>query len=202
MRLIELRTAQIQNRAGASRIGCDRQEDEHVPRLRRVHQTRDFERHNRSPHWLEAFKVMVIGPFRVAHAFLNNLRKAADPKIMTVTSQIGATTWPIGGSYVYASAEAAVNRVMLAMTRDLKDQVTISLIHPGWVRTDMGGSTADLSVEESATGIRNVIASLTRADSGQVLQVERRYPSLVGLRAYCAHRRGARCDFSSGQGSP
>jgi NAD(P)-dependent dehydrogenase (short-subunit alcohol dehydrogenase family) len=117
--------------------------------------------------WIDAFKVMVIGPFRVIQAFLVNLQKADNPKAMTITSQIGATTWPMGGSYVYASTKAAVNRVMIAMARDLSDQVTVSLIHPGWVRTDMGGSNADLSVEESAAGIRSVVASITRADSGK-----------------------------------
>jgi len=117
--------------------------------------------------WIEAFRVMVIGPFRVIQAFLGNLRKADNPKVMTITSQIGATTWPMGGSYAYASAKAAVNRVMIAMARDLKDQVTVNLIHPGWVKTDMGGPDADLTIEESAAGIRKVIASITRADSGR-----------------------------------
>jgi NAD(P)-dependent dehydrogenase (short-subunit alcohol dehydrogenase family) len=117
--------------------------------------------------WIEAFRVMVIGPFRVIQAFLGNLRKADNPKVMTITSQMGATTWPIGGSYAYASAKAAVNRVMIAMARDLKDQVTVNLIHPGWVKTDMGGPDADLTIEESAAGIRKVIASITRADSGR-----------------------------------
>jgi NAD(P)-dependent dehydrogenase (short-subunit alcohol dehydrogenase family) len=117
--------------------------------------------------WIEAFTVMVIGPFRVIQAFLSNLRKSDDPKVMTITSQIGATTWPMGGSYVYASAKAAVNRTMIAMARDLKGQVTVNLIHPGWVRTDMGGLNADLSTEESASGIRKVIASLVEADSGK-----------------------------------
>jgi NAD(P)-dependent dehydrogenase (short-subunit alcohol dehydrogenase family) len=115
--------------------------------------------------WIEAFRVMVIGPFRIIQAFLGNLRKADNPKVMTITSQMGATTWPMGGSYAYASAKAAVNRVMIAMARDLKDQVTVNLVHPGWVRTDMGGPDADLTPEESAAGIRKVIA--TKADSGR-----------------------------------
>jgi len=117
--------------------------------------------------WMEAFQVMAIGPFRVIQAFLGNLKKAADPKVLTITSQIGATTWPMGGYYVYASAKAAVNRVMIAMARDLKGQVNVALVHPGWVRTDMGGPNADLSAEESAAGIRSVIASLTPVDSGK-----------------------------------
>jgi NAD(P)-dependent dehydrogenase (short-subunit alcohol dehydrogenase family) len=120
-----------------------------------------------SDDWVEALKVMTIGPLRVARAFLDNLRKAKNPKIAIMTSQMGATTWPMGGSYSYGSAKAAVNRVGIALALDLKDQVIVSLIHPGWVRTDMGGPNADIAPEESAAGIRKVIAALTKAESGK-----------------------------------
>lgn len=117
--------------------------------------------------WIRAFKVMVIGPLRVLQAFLGNLQKADNPKVVTITSQMGATTWPTGGSYAYASTKAAVNRVMIAATHDLKGQVIVTLIHPGWVKTDMGGQNADLTAEESVTGIRKVIALMTSADTGK-----------------------------------
>jgi NAD(P)-dependent dehydrogenase (short-subunit alcohol dehydrogenase family) len=117
--------------------------------------------------WIEAFKVMTIGPFRVVQAFLGNLKLAKNPKIITITSQIAATTWPTGGFYAYASAKAGVNKVMLTLTHDLKDQVTVNLIHPGWVKTDMGGAGADITPEESAAGIRKVISAVSKADSGK-----------------------------------
>jgi|SRR5215469_11188416 len=117
--------------------------------------------------WIEAFKVMTIGPFRVVQVFLGNLRAAKNPKIMAISTQIAATTWPAGGSYVYASTKAALNRVTLSLARDLKDQVIVTMIHPGWVKTDMGGQAADITPEESARGIRKVIASVTKADSGK-----------------------------------
>ena len=117
--------------------------------------------------WIEAFKVMVIGPFRVVQTFFGNLKKVKNPKIVTITSQMGASTWAMGGSYAYGSAKAAVNRVMIALAHDLKDQAIVNLVHPGWVRTDMGGPNADISAEESAAGIRKVIASVTAGDSGK-----------------------------------
>jgi NAD(P)-dependent dehydrogenase (short-subunit alcohol dehydrogenase family) len=118
--------------------------------------------------WIEAFNVMTIGPFRVVQAFLRNLEAAKEPRIMTVTSQLAASTWPYGGTYAYASAKAGVNKVMQALALDLRDRnVIVSMIHPGWVKTDMGGPQADITSAESAAGIRKVIASLSKADTGK-----------------------------------
>jgi NAD(P)-dependent dehydrogenase (short-subunit alcohol dehydrogenase family) len=123
--------------------------------------------HTDTDAWLESFKVMVMGPFRVVQAFLPNLKRAKNPKIATITSQIGASTWPMGGYYPYASAKAGANRVALSLAKDLKDTAIVALLHPGWVKTDMGGAGADITPEESASGIRKVIAGLTKADSGK-----------------------------------
>jgi len=118
--------------------------------------------------WIDAFKVMTIGPFRVVQTFLPNLRKAAAAKVMTVTSQLGASTWPYGATYAYSSAKAGVNKVMQTLAIDLKgDRIAVSMIHPGWVKTDMGGAGADITPEESAAGIHSVIAGLSMADTGK-----------------------------------
>jgi NAD(P)-dependent dehydrogenase (short-subunit alcohol dehydrogenase family) len=82
--------------------------------------------------WIEAFKVMTIGPFRVVQAFLENLKRAKNPRIMTIMSQMGASTSPMGGSYSYGNAKAAVNRVMVALAIDLRGKMIVNLIHPGW----------------------------------------------------------------------
>ena len=118
--------------------------------------------------WFDALKIMTIGPFRVVQTFLPNLRAAANAKVMTITSQLAASTWPFGGTYAYASAKAGVNKVMQTLAKDLKgDNIAVSMIHPGWVKTDMGGAGADITPEESASGIKSVIDGLGVGDSGK-----------------------------------
>jgi NAD(P)-dependent dehydrogenase (short-subunit alcohol dehydrogenase family) len=74
----------------------------------------------------------------------------------------------MGGMYGYSTSKAAVNKAMQALAIDWKDEpIVVSLVHPGWVRTDMGGPHADITPEESASGIRQVIAGLGKADSGR-----------------------------------
>ena len=116
--------------------------------------------------WREAFEVMIIGPFRLVQALLPNLT-AAKGKALTVSSQIGASTWPYGGMYAYGATKAAVNRLMLSLAIDLKDQgVSIATVHPGYVQTDMGGPNAEITPQESAAGIQAVAANLTLETSG------------------------------------
>ncbi|WP_150302658.1 SDR family oxidoreductase [Pseudomonas saliphila] len=116
--------------------------------------------------WHTAFEVMTIGPFRLIQALLPNLL-AAKGKAMTVSSQLAASTWPYGGMYAYGATKAGVNRVMRSLAIDLRDQgVCVATIHPGYVQTDMGGPTADITPQESAAGIRSVVANLTLENSG------------------------------------
>ncbi len=117
--------------------------------------------------WTDALAIMTIGPFRVVQALLPNLEAASAAKVMTVTSQLGASTWPFGGSYAYASAKAGVNSVMRALALDLKSKgIVVSLVHPGWVKTDMGGAGADITPQDSAAGIHKVIAGLALETTG------------------------------------
>jgi NAD(P)-dependent dehydrogenase (short-subunit alcohol dehydrogenase family) len=113
----------------------------------------------------EAINIMVKGPLRVIHAFLPRLR--AGSKVINFTSQIAASTWPYGGFYGYAAAKAGLNRLMRSVAADLKDKgIIIGLIHPGYVQTDMGGPGADISPQESASGVRKVAAEWTLSESG------------------------------------
>ncbi|KUR73469.1 short-chain dehydrogenase [Novosphingobium fuchskuhlense] len=116
--------------------------------------------------WNEAFAIMVQGPLRVLQAFLPRLGEGS--RVINVTSQLGASTWPMGGMYAYASAKAALNRLMRSVAIDLKPRgVIIGLVHPGWVQTDMGGPHAEITPQESAAGILRLGAGWSLDDTGE-----------------------------------
>lgn len=120
--------------------------------------------------WADAFAVNSMGPLRVLQGLRAQLAAAPLGKAVTITSQLGALSldWPM--SYAYCASKAAVNKVMRLAALDLKDEGTaVLLLHPGWVRTDMGGSEATLSVEESAGGIIAAIDGLTLETTGAFL---------------------------------
>ncbi len=119
--------------------------------------------------WNEAFGIMVHGPLRVLQAFLPRMGEGA--KVINVTSQLAASTWPMGGFYAYGAAKAALNRLMRSVAIDLKGRgIVVGLVHPGWVQTDMGGPHAEITAQESAAGLRKVAAEWTLATSGDFLK--------------------------------
>ena len=119
--------------------------------------------------WQDAFNVMTIGPLRVLQAFLPRMSEGS--KVINITSQLAASTWPFGGYYAYGAAKAGLNRVMRSVAIDLKDRgIIVGVVHPGWVQTDMGGPGAEITPQESAEGIRKVAAEWTADRSGDFLK--------------------------------
>jgi NAD(P)-dependent dehydrogenase (short-subunit alcohol dehydrogenase family) len=113
--------------------------------------------------WLQTFEINTLAPLRVLQAFLPHLRRSAHPRALTVTSRMGSLTASVASDHIaYRSSKAALNKAMQGAALDLsKLGVAVAVIHPGWVRTDMGGSQADISAETSAAGIARVIDHLT-----------------------------------------
>lgn len=117
--------------------------------------------------WADAFAVNTMAPFRMLQTFRENVKAADNGKIITITSQMGALdlNWPV--MYAYCSSKAAVNKIMRMVSLDLApDGTAVALIHPGHVKTDMGGAGAEIEVEESAAGIMSVIEGITLEGTG------------------------------------
>ncbi len=118
--------------------------------------------------WHRTLNVNTIGPVYIAKEFKANLAASGGGKLLNVTSQLAASTWPFGGMYIYSTTKAALSKASQILALDWKEEpITVALVHPGWVRTDMGGPNADISAEESASGIRALVAGLTKTDSGK-----------------------------------
>lgn len=118
--------------------------------------------------WRDAFEVNTIAPFRVTIALRAHLQRSARPRVVTISSQMGSLARVTSGSYAYRRSKAAVNKVMQGLSLDLAgDGIIVCCVHPGWVRTDMGGAAAELSVAQSAGGLFTLIDRLTPADSGR-----------------------------------
>lgn len=124
--------------------------------------------------WEETFRVNSIGPFRVVQALIDNVKAGKDKKIITISSKMGSVgNVYYGGAIAYSSSKSAVNMVTKILANRLRDDGIIAVpLHPEWVRTDMGGPGARISAEESAAGLRTVIAGLTLETSGRFFQYD------------------------------
>lgn len=126
----------------------------------------------------EVMAINAEAPFRVVEPLLPALERAANPKLVLVTSQLGARHGGTGSLGVYGDSKAALNDRF----RELESAwgakgITAIVLHPGWVRTDMGGSSAPLSVEDSASGIRQLIEEMGSEHHGGFWTWEgRRHP--------------------------
>ncbi len=117
----------------------------------------------------EAIEIMLKGPLRVLRHFLPRLDRGS--KVINLSTQLAASTWPYGGFYSYVAAKAGLNRLMRSVAIDLRDRgIIVGLIHPGYVQTDMGGPNADITPEESARGVRETTARWTLEQSGEFLK--------------------------------
>jgi NAD(P)-dependent dehydrogenase (short-subunit alcohol dehydrogenase family) len=119
--------------------------------------------------WHDVFDINLFTAMSMAELFSDNLARSGRGRIVTISSMLGSMELNThGGLYAYRASKAGVNAIMKSMSFDLADRGIIAITqHPGWVRTDMGGSDADIDNQTSANGIKQVIDGLAPADSGK-----------------------------------
>ena len=118
--------------------------------------------------WLQEFHVNAIAPFMVTRALRENLAAADDALVAMISSKMGSMSDNTsGGAYSYRSSKAALNAVTVCLSSDLADDGTrVVALHPGWVRTDMGGSNAPVDAPTSASGLKKVMLGIDTTQNG------------------------------------
>ena len=108
--------------------------------------------------WIDTIRVNVFGPMKMSEAFIDNIAASEQKKIAHITSFLGSSTLNTqaasgdfaGGLYAYRTSKTSVNIIARSMAVDLEARgVTVIAIHPGWVKTDMGGPDAQVEVPNS-----------------------------------------------------
>lgn len=125
-----------------------------------------YEKGTSKQEFLKSFEVNSYVPFMVTETLLDKLQKASQPKLIHITSMMGSIADNTsGGSYAYRASKSALNMIHKSLTVD-HAWLTSAVIHPGWVQTNMGGSSAPTTTEHSVNGIWKVIEGLSLKDSG------------------------------------
>lgn len=134
---------------------------------------------------VDTFVTNTVAPIMMTKAFVPLLRKASEGNkdtpvgphracIVNMSSILGSIEANVdGGLYGYRTSKAALNAATKSMSIDLKaNKIMAVAMHPGWVQTDMGGSKAPLTVEQSCTGMVNTLLSLNESHNAGFLQYD------------------------------
>jgi NAD(P)-dependent dehydrogenase (short-subunit alcohol dehydrogenase family) len=122
--------------------------------------------------WLQVLEVNTVAPLMLAQAFITQVAASQQKLVAVMSSKMGSIDDNSGGGeYIYRSSKTAVNQVVKSLSIDLADRgISAISLHPGWVRTDMGGANAEISTSDSASGLKAILQSAGPAQSGQFLE--------------------------------
>ncbi|WP_018885845.1 SDR family oxidoreductase [Paenibacillus massiliensis] len=114
----------------------------------------------------QSFQTNLFGPMIVLKYFLAMLQKGERQAVVNISSEAGSFAGAYGGDYSYALSKAALNMFSAQLRRELAPHgILVHALHPGWIRTDMGGGEAPGEAAASAEGILDIIERRTEAEN-------------------------------------
>lgn len=124
--------------------------------------------------WSTLFETNTIAPFYLIQILLPNILKGELKIIANMSSIMGSFDEnKSGGLTPYRSSKSALNMVTQNLAIELKEKgVTVVSLHPGWVKTKMGGSDAEITIDESVKGLTKILHSLTIKNSGEYISYD------------------------------
>jgi len=122
--------------------------------------------------WRQVLEVNTIAPLMLVQSFVEQVAASQQKLVAVISSKVGSIADnSSGGSYIYRSSKTAVNQVVKSLSIDLASRdISVMSLHPGWVKTDMGGPNAEISTDESVSGLKSILQSAGLAQSGQFIE--------------------------------
>ncbi|RJU82788.1 MAG: SDR family NAD(P)-dependent oxidoreductase [Candidatus Poseidoniales archaeon] len=123
---------------------------------------------------LEVIDINALGPVRVIKSLYTKMSHDSLTKIAMISSLMASIDdCHMGRSYAYRASKTALNMFTVSMKKEaIEDNISFVILHPGWVKTDMGGDRAPVEIPESVAGMRNVLASRTLENTGEFVQFD------------------------------
>lgn len=110
----------------------------------------------------DSFHLNATTPFLLTQKLRPTLMKSKNPKVIQISTMMSSIQDNTsGGYYSYRSSKMALNMITQSLSLDYPE-ITFGLLHPGWVQTEMGGSSAPVTVDQSAAGLWQVISELKK----------------------------------------
>ena len=121
--------------------------------------------------WMNEMRINAIIPIILARKLKRNIEMGSNKKIIFISSQMGSIDDNYSGRfYFYRSSKSALNSAAKSLSIDWKeDGISILILHPGWVKTDMGGGNAKLEIPDSISQMIKVINDLNLTNSGSFI---------------------------------
>lgn len=118
--------------------------------------------------WFKTLAVNTLGAMRMSEALIDNVTRSHKRLIVAISSHMGSIAEIAApNDYTYRSSKAALNAAMKGLSIEVAERgVGVVMLHPGWVRTRMGGATAPLSITESVKGMHKLVEQFRPEQSG------------------------------------
>ncbi len=123
---------------------------------------------------LEVLNINAMGPVRMVKSLYPKLKGDNLTKIVMISSLMGSIDdCQMGKSYAYRASKTALNMFAVAMKKEcLLDNISLLILHPGWVKTRMGGDRAPVEIEDSVNGMMRLVEEHKLENSGKFMSFD------------------------------
>ena len=123
---------------------------------------------------LNVININSLGPVRLVRSLYDKMSGENLSTVVMISSLMGSIDdCHSGRSYAYRASKTALNMFTVAMKKEAReDNISFLILHPGWVKTRMGGENAPVEMDTSVDGMMNLIEQHNLEESGRFVQYD------------------------------